>query len=126
LPPVWDWSVPALLSRLKLNRARSRSGAQVISGTRVGVPTGTGEAATITGRDLGPILIPIRAGDRDGVPVDRCRPPEPVDLAGPATRRLDPVAKDQVTTMVRTAELEGRNVFWCPTYQRQTGIRTFP
>jgi len=93
LLPVWDWPVRALLPRLKLNRARSRSGAQVISGTRGGVPTGTGEAATITGRDLGPTLILIRAGDRDGVPVDRRRRPEPVDLAGPATRRLDPVAR---------------------------------
>jgi hypothetical protein len=62
-----------LQPRLELSQARSRSGAQVTFGTRVGVPTGTGEAATIAGGDLDPTLIPIRTGDRDGVRGDRLR-----------------------------------------------------
>ena len=52
--------------RLKLSQARSLSGVQVISGTRVGAITGTGEVATTTGggKDLTPIQT--RIGGRDG------------------------------------------------------------
>jgi hypothetical protein len=52
--------------RLKLSQARSLSGVQVTSGTRVGAITGTGEVATTTGggKDLTPIQT--RIGGRDG------------------------------------------------------------
>jgi hypothetical protein len=36
-------------------------------------PNWTEQAATTTGRDLGLTLIPIRTGDRDGVPGHRLR-----------------------------------------------------
>jgi hypothetical protein len=72
--PVRDRADPADL-------ACRRGGARVTSGIRVGAPTGTGEAATITGGDQGLTLIPIRTGDRDGARGDRRRP-------GSASRRL--------------------------------------
>jgi hypothetical protein len=52
--------------RLKLSQARSRSGVQVTSGTRVGGITGTGEVATITGGDLDLTPILTRIGGRSG------------------------------------------------------------
>jgi hypothetical protein len=52
--------------RLKLSQARSRSGVQVTSGTRVGGITGTGEVATITGGDLDLTPILTRIGGRGG------------------------------------------------------------
>jgi hypothetical protein len=52
--------------RLKLSQARSRSGVQVTSGTRVGGITGTGEVATITGGDLDLTPILTRTGGRSG------------------------------------------------------------
>jgi hypothetical protein len=52
--------------RLKLSQARSRSGVQVTSGTRVGGTTGTGEVATITGGDLDLTPTLTRIGGRSG------------------------------------------------------------
>jgi hypothetical protein len=52
--------------RLKLSRARSLSGVQVTSGTRVGAITGTGEVATTTGGGLDLTPIQTRIGGRDG------------------------------------------------------------
>ena len=52
--------------RLKLSQARSLSGVQVISGTRVGAITGTGEVATTTGVGLDLTPIQTRIGGRDG------------------------------------------------------------
>ena len=52
--------------RLKLSQARSLSGVQVTSGTRVGAITGTGEVATTTGVGLDLTPIQTRIGGRDG------------------------------------------------------------
>ena len=52
--------------RLKLSQARSLSGVQVTSGTRVGAITGTGEVATTTGGGLDLTPIQTRIGGRDG------------------------------------------------------------
>ena len=52
--------------RLKLSQARSLSGVQVTSGTRVGGITGTGEVATTTGGGLDLTPIQTRIGGRDG------------------------------------------------------------
>jgi hypothetical protein len=52
--------------RLKLSQARSLSGVQVTSGTRVGAITGTGEVATTTGGGLDLTPIQTRTGGRDG------------------------------------------------------------
>lgn len=54
------------LRRLKLSQARSLSGVQVTSGTRVGAITGTGEVATTTGVGLDLTPIQTRIGGRDG------------------------------------------------------------
>ena len=55
-----------LRRRLKLSQARSLSGVQVTSGTRVGAITGTGEVATTTGVGLDLTPIQTRIGGRDG------------------------------------------------------------
>ena len=84
--------------RLKLSQARSLSGVQVISGTRVGAITGTGEVATTTGggKDLTPIQT--RIGGRDG------------GVAGPVTVGGSMTMVGSVTTaapVVTTAGLVG-------------------
>jgi hypothetical protein len=68
--------------RLKLSQARSRSGVQVTSGTRVGAITGTGEIVTITGGDLGLTPILTRIGGRDGGPAGQVDLVHPVTTAG--------------------------------------------
>jgi hypothetical protein len=73
--------------RLKLSQARSRSGVQATSGTRVGGITGTAEVATITGGDLDLTPILMRIGGRDG------------GVAGPMTTVDSMTAVGPVTTV---------------------------
>ena len=81
--------------RLKLSQARSLSGVQVISGTRVGAITGTGEVATTTGggKDLTPIQT--RIGGRDG------------GVAGPVTVGGSMTMVGSVTTAAPVAATAG-------------------
>jgi hypothetical protein len=73
--------------RLKLSQARSLSGVQVTSGTRVGVITGTGEVATTTGGGLDLTPIQTRIGGRDG------------GVAGPVTVGGSMTTMGSVTTV---------------------------
>ena len=73
--------------RLKLSQARSLSGVQVTSGTRVGAITGTGEVATTTGGGLDLTPIQTRIGGRDG------------GVAGPMTTVDSMTAVGPVTTV---------------------------
>jgi hypothetical protein len=93
--------------RLKLSQARSLSGVQVISGTRVGAITGTGEVATTTGggKDLTPIQT--RIGGRDGGVAGPVTVGGSMTMVGSVTTAAPVVTTATAGPVVTTAGLVG-------------------